>query len=68
MTIGTLGTILARTHDVRPPATIVVGEVVSVRESVLALQAGAPAWQVASALAPREVAPVRVVAAARRRA
>ena len=47
VTIGTLGTILARTKDVRPPATIVVGDVVSVRETVLALQSGAPAWQVA---------------------
>ncbi len=68
VTIGTLGTILARTKDVRPPATIVVGDVVSVRESVLALQSGAPAWQVASALAPREVVPVRAAAATRRRA
>jgi uroporphyrin-III C-methyltransferase len=68
VTIGTLGTILARTRDVSPPATIVVGDVVSVRESVLALQAGAPAWQVASALAPREVVPVRGAAATRRRA
>ena len=68
VTVGTLGTILARTKDVRPPATIVVGDVVSVRESVLALQSGAPAWQVAAALAPREVEPARVASGTRRRA
>ncbi|AMY08936.1 Uroporphyrinogen-III C-methyltransferase [Luteitalea pratensis] len=68
VTIGTLGNILARTKDVRPPATIVVGDVVSVRESVLALQSGEPAWQVAAALAPREVEPTRAASATRRRA
>jgi len=68
VTIGTLANILARTKDVRPPATIIVGDVVSVRESVLALQSGAPAWQVAAALAPREVAPALAVSDARRRA
>jgi len=68
VTIGTLGNILARTKDVRPPATIVVGDVVSVRESVLALQSGEPAWQVAAALAPREVEPARAASATRRRA
>ena len=31
--IGTLGTIVARTKDVRPPATVVVGEVVSISEA-----------------------------------
>ena len=54
VTIGTLGTILARAKDVRPPATIIVGDVVSVRETVLALQSGQPAWPVAASLAPRE--------------
>jgi uroporphyrin-III C-methyltransferase len=66
VTIGTLGTILARTKDVRPPATIVVGDVVSVRESVLALQSGEPAWQVAAALAPREVPRERTAGTSRR--
>jgi len=59
VTIGTLGTILVRARGARPPATIVVGEVVSVRESILALQSGAPAWQVAAALAPRHVPSAR---------
>ena len=68
VTIGTLGTILARTKDVRPPATIVVGDVVSVRESVLALQSGEPAWQVAAALAPREVRQERAASGTSRRA
>jgi uroporphyrin-III C-methyltransferase len=54
VTIGTLGTILARARDARPPATIIVGDVVSVRETVLALQSGEPAWPVAASLAPRE--------------
>ncbi len=68
VTVGTLGTILARTRDVRPPATIVVGDVVSVRESVLALQSGAPAWPVAAALAPRAVAATPARSVHRRRA
>jgi uroporphyrin-III C-methyltransferase len=68
VTIGTLGTILARAKDVRPPATIIVGDVVSVRETVLALQSGEPAWQVAAALSPREVISARAGAADRRRA
>jgi siroheme synthase len=68
VTVGTLATILSRTKDVRPPATIVVGDVVSVRESVLALQSGAPAWQVAAALAPQEVEPARGASGIRRRA
>lgn len=53
VTTGTLGTILARARDVRPPATIVVGEVVEVREAVRALQAGQPSWRVPAALSPR---------------
>jgi uroporphyrin-III C-methyltransferase len=68
ITIGTLGTILARARDVRPPATIVVGDVVTVRETVLALQSGQPAWQVAATLAPREVAPTRLATRTRRHA
>lgn len=55
---GTLRTILARAKDVQPPATIVVGDVVAVREAVLALQAGEPAWKATAALAPAPV-PVR---------
>jgi uroporphyrin-III C-methyltransferase len=67
VTIGTLGTILARARDVRPPATIVVGDVVSVRETVLALQSGEPAWPVAASLAPREHHIERTAAAGTRR-
>jgi uroporphyrin-III C-methyltransferase len=66
VTIGTLGTILARARDVRPPATIIVGDVVSVRETVLALQSGEPAWPVAASLAPREHPIARTAGAARR--
>jgi hypothetical protein len=35
---------------------------------VLALQSGAPAWQVAAALAPQEVEPARGASGIRRRA
>ena len=66
VTIGTLGTILSRARDVRPPATIIVGDVVSVRETVLALQSGEPAWPVAASLAPREHPIARTAGAARR--
>ncbi len=68
VTVGTLGTILARAKDVRPPATIIVGDVVSVREDVLALQSGEPAGQVAAALSPREVVSPHAATADRRRA
>lgn len=70
VTTGTLGTILGRAKDVRPPATIVVGEVVGVRETVRALQAGQPAWPVAAALSPRAHpgTPAAARIAARRRA
>lgn len=39
VTTGTLRTILARAAHVQPPATIVVGDVVAVREAVIAMQA-----------------------------
>jgi siroheme synthase len=66
VTTGTLRTILARARNVKPPATIVVGDVVAVRDAILALQAGRPAWEATAPLAPAEAAPVRVVAGGRR--
>jgi len=63
VTTGTLRTILARARDARPPATVVVGDVVNVREAVLALQQGRPAWEATVRLS--KDAPVRAVAAAR---
>ena len=59
VTTGTLRTILARAKDVQPPATIVVGDVVAVREAVLALQAGRPAWEATAALSAPVPVPVR---------
>lgn len=47
---GTIGTILARSAGVRSPATIVVGDVVSVREAAGAVETTArPAWPRAAA-------------------
>jgi uroporphyrin-III C-methyltransferase len=66
VTTGTLRTILARAKDVQPPATIVVGDVVAVRDAVLALQAGRPAWEATAPLAAADAGNVRVVAGGRR--
>lgn len=63
ITTGTLRTILSRARDAQPPATVVVGDVVSVRDAVLAMQQGEPAW---SATAPLDrTRHVRAVATAR---
>ena len=63
ITTGTLRTILSRAKDACPPATVVVGDVVSVREAVIAMQQGQPAW---TATAPLDrQGRVRAVAAGR---
>ena len=66
VTTGTLRTILARARNAQPPATIVVGDVVSVRETVRALQDGHADWQVAASLSPREHVPAHATPTRRR--
>lgn len=63
ITTGTLRTILSRARHAQPPATVIVGDVVGVREAVLAMRQGQPAWEATARLATD--APVRVVAGRR---